>query len=99
LTGMNLKVIKSHIGQYIIAPSIVERKSRFKRATISDPVSPGNQEKHLTLHNKRNSVTLHNHFGRKSNMKRLSLNTQLHFEHKFWTPWTYCLVRRKPNGI
>lgn len=42
---MNLKVIKSQIGQYIIAPSIVESKSRFKRATISEPVSPGNQEK------------------------------------------------------
>lgn len=42
---MNLNVIKSHIGQYIIPLNIVGSKSRFKRAAISEPVSPGNQKK------------------------------------------------------
>lgn len=47
---MNLKVIKSHIGQYMTPFNIVGSKSRFNRATISSPFSPGNQEKLLTIH-------------------------------------------------
>jgi len=47
-TGANLKVIKSHIGQYMTPFNSVGSKSRFKRATISLLFSPGNQEKLLS---------------------------------------------------
>lgn len=47
-TGMNLKVIKSHMGQYMTPFNNVGSKSRFKRATISLPFSPDNKEKLLS---------------------------------------------------
>lgn len=46
---MNLKVIKSHMGQYITPFNNVGNKSLFNRATISVPVSPelGNNGNYL----------------------------------------------------
>ena len=46
---MNLKVIKSQMGQYITPFNNVGNKSLFNRATISEPVSPalGNNGNHL----------------------------------------------------
>lgn len=37
---MNLNVMKSHMGQYMMPLSSVGTKSRFNRATICSPLSP-----------------------------------------------------------
>lgn len=42
-TGMNLKVMKSHNGQYIAPFTNVGTKSRFNLAMISPPFSPENE--------------------------------------------------------
>lgn len=55
---MNLKVIKSHIGQYITPLNNVGNKSRFKRSKTSLPFSPeiGNHSSHLDHMNSKSNT-------------------------------------------
>lgn len=77
-TGMNLKVIKSHIGQYITPLNNVGNKSRFKRSRTSPPFSPeiGNHGSYLDHMNSKSNTSCSiehlsadsNHYNKRTNL-------------------------------